>query len=233
MPAVTVRESTAPGSAAFGFLISSFDFSPVAEDEFHDWYDTEHIPERLRIPGFLDIRRWSSIDDPKVSMTTYDLSAPEVLRSPGYLAVGYENNSPWTRRVGWRCIKRLRAEAAQAWPGTSLAPEDAQALLVVAANPVAGRESELALWIDRTCEALAAGDAQTQGVGRDGIAGLRCVRTFIAAAGTHRHVVTYHLDHERLLLDGSLQATVVQPWLDQPAATDLQFTRCRRYVRGG
>jgi hypothetical protein len=237
MPRVSDPGSSVPGSTVFGLLISSFDFSPVAEDEFHDWYDTEHIPERLRIPGFLDIRRWSSIDDPKVSMTTYDLSAPEVLRSPGYLAVGYENNSPWTRRVGWRCIKRLRAEAAQAWPGTSLAPEDAQALLVVAANPVAGRESELAAWIDTTAAALAAGVATdvapTQGVGRDGIAGLRCVRTFIAAVGTHRHVVTYHLDHERLLLDGSLQATVVQPWLDQPAATDLQFTRCRRYVRGG
>lgn len=232
MPVVSDPGSSATGSP-FGLLISSFDFSPVAEDEFHDWYDTEHIPERLRIPGFLDIRRWSSIDDPKVSMTTYDLSSPEVLRSPGYLAVGYENNSPWTRRVGWRCIKRLRAEAAQAWPGSGLAPRDAQALLVVAANPRAGREAELAAWVDTAAAAVAAEVASAQGSGSGANAGLRCVRTFVAAAGTHRHVVTYHLDHERRLLDGSLQAAVVQPWLDQPAAADLQFTRCRRYVRGG
>ena len=209
------------GGGSYGLLISSFDFSPVAEDEFHDWYDTEHIPERLRIPGFLDIRRWSSIDDPKVSMTTYDLASPDVLRSPGYLAVGYENNSPWTRRVGWRCIKRLRAEAAQRWPGSRLAPEGAQALLVVAANPAAGRASELAEWVGRSAAA------------QDTVDGLRCVRTFEASAGTHRHVVTYHLDHECLLQDASVQARVVQPWLDQPAATDLQFTRCRRYTRAG
>ena len=89
-----------------GILISSFDYSPVAEDEFHDWYDTEHIPERARIPGFLDCRRWLGVGLPKVSVTTYELASVDVLRSEGYLAVGYENNSPWTRRVGWRCIKR-------------------------------------------------------------------------------------------------------------------------------
>ncbi|MCE2946368.1 MAG: hypothetical protein ACK515_00545 [bacterium] len=220
-----------PPAGAFGLLISSFDFSPVAEDEFHDWYDTEHIPERLRIPGFLDIRRWSSIDDPKVSMTTYDLASPAVLRSPGYLAVGYENNSPWTRRVGWRCIKRLRAEAVQAWPGRALAPAYAGALLVAAANPAPGREAALEAWVEGHAAGLAPGGAGAQG-GSGAVPGLNGVRAFRAWAGTHRHVVTYHLDHERLLQDPSWQARVVQPWRDQPAAADLQFTRCRRYVRG-
>ena len=35
-----------------GILIAAMDFSNVAEDEFNDWYDTEHIPERQRVPGF-------------------------------------------------------------------------------------------------------------------------------------------------------------------------------------
>jgi hypothetical protein len=26
---------------------------PELTGEFHDWYDTEHVPERARIPGFL------------------------------------------------------------------------------------------------------------------------------------------------------------------------------------
>jgi len=42
---------------AKGILIAAMNFSDVAEDEFHDWYDTEHIPERLRVPGFLSIYR--------------------------------------------------------------------------------------------------------------------------------------------------------------------------------
>ena len=33
---------------AKGVLIAAMDFSNVAEDEFNDWYDTEHIPERQR-----------------------------------------------------------------------------------------------------------------------------------------------------------------------------------------
>ena len=29
---------------ANGLLFASFDYSPAQEDEFHDWYDLEHIP---------------------------------------------------------------------------------------------------------------------------------------------------------------------------------------------
>ena len=54
-----------------GILISSFDYSPVAEDEFHDWYDTEHIPERERIPGFLDCSRWLAVGLPSTTCVRY------------------------------------------------------------------------------------------------------------------------------------------------------------------
>ena len=29
-----------------GLLLAAMDFSAAPEDEFHDWYDLEHIPER-------------------------------------------------------------------------------------------------------------------------------------------------------------------------------------------
>jgi hypothetical protein len=29
-----------------GLLVAAFDFSTAHTDEFHDWYDLEHIPER-------------------------------------------------------------------------------------------------------------------------------------------------------------------------------------------
>ena len=41
-----------------GLLFTAFDFSTAHEDEFHDWYDREHIPERLGVPGFLNAQRW-------------------------------------------------------------------------------------------------------------------------------------------------------------------------------
>ena len=37
---------------ARGILAVAFDFSPTNPDEFHDWYDLEHVPERQAIAGF-------------------------------------------------------------------------------------------------------------------------------------------------------------------------------------
>ena len=39
---------------AKGILIAAMELSAGPEDEFHDWYDLEHVPERLRVPGFVD-----------------------------------------------------------------------------------------------------------------------------------------------------------------------------------
>ena len=76
---------------AKGTLIAAMKIGRAAEDEFHDWYDTEHLPERQRVPGFLVCQRWIGADDPKISVATYDLDNVAVLRSPAYLAIGGEN----------------------------------------------------------------------------------------------------------------------------------------------
>ena len=68
---------------ANGILIAAMDFSAAPEDEFHDWYDLEHVPERLRVPGFLNAERWIGIDNPKISVATYDLDNVGVLQQPG------------------------------------------------------------------------------------------------------------------------------------------------------
>jgi hypothetical protein len=46
------------GQMASGILVPVVDFAGMAEDEFNDWYDLEHIPERLRVPGFVACERW-------------------------------------------------------------------------------------------------------------------------------------------------------------------------------
>ena len=43
---------------AKGILIAAMNIGNAAADEFHDWYDTEHLPERLRVPGFQLCQRW-------------------------------------------------------------------------------------------------------------------------------------------------------------------------------
>src|SRR3954453_21208283 len=98
--ALAVREDPEEETAmAKGILIAAMNIGNAAEDEFHDWYDTEHLPERQRVPGFLLSQRWIGTDDRKVSVATYDLDAIGVLQGPDYQAIGGANLSPWSKRV--------------------------------------------------------------------------------------------------------------------------------------
>jgi hypothetical protein len=129
-----------------GILIAAMNFSDVAEDEFHDWYDTEHVPERLAGPGFLNAERWIGITNPKDSVALYDLDTVGVLHSAPYLAVGGANGSPWTKRVTGRTKPIMRLEGEQIRPGDALAPAGAAALLVSALNVAPEHESEFNEW---------------------------------------------------------------------------------------
>src|SRR2546423_7786716 len=131
-----------------GILIAAMDFSNIAEDEFNDWYDTEHIPERQRVPGFLVCQRWIGADNPKQSVATYDLENMSVLQSPGYRAIGGENLSPWSKRVTGRVQRLVRFEGEQILPGDKASPENAGGLLLVGMTPAAAVESAFNAWYD-------------------------------------------------------------------------------------
>ena len=60
---------------AKGILIAAMDFSAAPEDASSTTGTTsEHIPERLRIKGFINADRWIATDNPKRNAgKTYDL----------------------------------------------------------------------------------------------------------------------------------------------------------------
>ena len=101
-----------------GLLVAAFDFSTAHTDEFHDWYDLEHIPERQGVPGFGACERWISDERPTVSVATYDLDSVDVLRSKAYASVAYGNLSVWSKRVTAMCKRLLRFEGTQITPVT-------------------------------------------------------------------------------------------------------------------
>ena len=78
-------------NTSMGLLVAGFNYAGVNEDEFNAWYDTEHIPERERVPGFINCERWIGADDPKVSIATYDLESLSVLASDAYRRIAGEN----------------------------------------------------------------------------------------------------------------------------------------------
>jgi hypothetical protein len=64
--------------------------NPPADDEagFNAWYDDEHVPNRLALPGFLSARRYKAVHDADAGgpryMALYDLESTDVLQRPDY-----------------------------------------------------------------------------------------------------------------------------------------------------
>jgi hypothetical protein len=166
---------------AKGTLIAAMAIGRAAEDEFHDWYDTEHLPERQRVPGFLVCARWIGATDPRVSVATYDLETHGVLKSPAYLAIGGENLSPWSKRITAKVDRLMRFEGDQILPGDQLSPAHAGGLLLNAMNIAPEVEAEFNEWYDKEhIPALAA------------VPGVLCARRF-RGTGNRKYVALYHL----------------------------------------
>jgi hypothetical protein len=61
----------------------------VDEAEFHDWYDHEHGPARLTVPGIGPAYRYRALDELKPPwLALYELDRPDVIESPDYQALG-------------------------------------------------------------------------------------------------------------------------------------------------
>ncbi len=100
-----------------GLLLASMEPASVSEEEFHDWYDTEHLPERAGIDGFLTARRFVCIQGWPRYVALYDLRHVGVLKEPEYVALSGTRFSPWSKRVLAGVRGQFRAEGVQLSPG--------------------------------------------------------------------------------------------------------------------
>lgn len=75
-----------PGDAARspGLLHVVMRVRPECEADFHAWYDEEHIPDRLRCPGFLRARRFAAADGSGRYLAIYDLEDVAALDAEEY-----------------------------------------------------------------------------------------------------------------------------------------------------
>ena len=208
---------------ARGELIAALDFSNVAEDEFNDWYDQEHIPERQRVPGFLGCHRWLGADNAKHSVATYDLDSLAVLKSPSYLAIGGENLSPWSKRVTARCRRLLRFAGDQILPGDKIVPHNAGGLLLVGMTPAPQVETEFNAWYDTEhVPALAR------------VPGVLCARRFRSDSGNPKYVALYHLASPEVITGPEWKQaseSTPMPQHIRPQISDRLRLVCRKYQR--
>jgi hypothetical protein len=209
---------------AKGLLVAAFDFSTAHADEFHDWYDLEHIPERRAIPGFGACERWIGEDEPTLAVATYDLDSIEVLRDKAYRSIAYGNLSVWSKRVTTMCKRLLRFEGTQLAPGDAAAPEGAGGLLLNAMNVAPEVEDDFNAWYDQEhLPALA------------GVPGTLAARRYRSgeAQGSHRYVAIYHLTSPSVARSKAWIDAVETPWTARirPHFRDRLRILARGYVR--
>ena len=100
-----------------GFLLVSMEPPPLIEEEYNDWYDTEHIPGRAAIKGFESARRFVCVSGWPKYLSFYDLADIGVLESEPYKKASWGGFSPWTKRMLPKMRGQYRASGEQIYPG--------------------------------------------------------------------------------------------------------------------
>jgi hypothetical protein len=90
-----------PGAAASpngagGVVLVSMDVEPTREDEFNDWYDTEHIPHLSRVPGVIMARRFRALRGSPRYVALYHVEDTDIYATRAWTAA---NETPWMLRM--------------------------------------------------------------------------------------------------------------------------------------
>ena len=118
------------------------------EEQFNEWYDTEHIPIRMQVPGFCCARRYKHVDA-KGYLAVYEMEHRGVLQSEEYRMIKenpseltkwmLQNVTGFTRYTG----ELISEQINQAFAGD---PYDAPILYAVMFTVPEERESEFDEW---------------------------------------------------------------------------------------
>ncbi len=125
-----------------GLLAVWNDITAADEPEFNAWYEGEHFPERLAVPGFLSARRYRDASAPQRYAAIYDTASIAVLTSPDYRE-RLAHPSPRTRAIMPRFGNMTRAACEVVFDlGAMRAPGRVLACIELDATPAdAARES--------------------------------------------------------------------------------------------
>ena len=167
---------------ANGLLAVWTDIAPEAEREFNDWYNTEHIPQLLGVPGFLSGRRYQAVDGEPKYLALYDLTDAEVMKSDAFRQVR-ELPTEWTKKM--RPLFRNTAIGVyrQIFSHGTQPAQDADFVLTVRLNIPADKEQDFNAWynVDHVPALV-------------GVPGVYCARRYAAVEGDPKYLALYELN---------------------------------------
>lgn len=127
-----------------GLLLAFTDPAEGTADAFNAWYDDEHTPNRLTVPGIFNARRYVAVESGSPAyMALYDLESPETLGRPEYRRL-YAEQSDREKAImaSIKIDRRVLRLVLDGEPWT----EDAPYQMTVSLQPPDGAESDLVAW---------------------------------------------------------------------------------------
>ena len=199
----------------------------VDEAEFHDWYDHEHGPARLSVPGLGPAYRYRALDELKPTwLALYELDRPDVIESPEYKALGAKA-SDRDRSVGARLAtldRRVYEQISEDGSPVGRNPDPAPVILAVAMSVPEGSEDDLDAWYTEEHIPML---LKVPGWRR--IRRFRLTRALDAPGpgepGAPAFLSVHELAGPEVLEDPGFLAAISTPWRDRVVASALQRER--------
>jgi hypothetical protein len=190
----------------------------VDEAEFHDWYDHEHGPARLTVPGFRGALRYRALDDQKPTwLALYDVDGPAVIDSPSYRSLATQaSDRDKLVAAGLAALERRVYE--QISEDGSPAGKPAPVILAVALSVPAAAEDDLSAWYTEEHIPML---LKVPGWRR--IRRFRLVRSLDAPGPEFLSV--HELTGPEVLEDAGYLAAISTPWRDRVVASALRRER--------
>lgn len=178
------------GAKNYGLLLVMMEPSSTVEEEFNEWYDTEHVPTRLSVHGFLSSERYIVQEGYPKYLALFDLESPGVLKSDEYIRVSGAHPSPWSRRMFRHIRGTKRNVYEQTFPGNSPVTKESDGLLLIAEDVDLSKEEEISQWyVKEHIPCL-----------RD-IKSVISVRRFICIEGSPKYLSLYEIEEVDSLKD--------------------------------
>ncbi|MGE0683061.1 MAG: hypothetical protein AB7P69_19430 [Candidatus Binatia bacterium] len=171
------------GQVAQGLLAVWTDVAPEAEREFNEWYNTEHIPQLLGVPGFLSGRRYQAVEGEPKYLALYELAIPEVLKTDAFRQVR-ESPTEWSKKIIPLFRNTAIGEYRQIFSCSNHPAPEAEFVLTVRLNIPTEKEEEFNQWYNI--------DHLPALVGVPGVAG---ARRYQAVAGDPKYLAVYEMNN--------------------------------------
>ena len=165
-----------------GLLAVWTDIAPEAEAEFNQWYNTEHIPQLLGVPGFLTGRRYQAVEGKPQYLALYELTDVDVLKGDAFRQVR-EMPTEWTKKM--RPLLRNTTVAAyqKIFAHGAKPVQPAEFVLTVRLNTPSDKEKEFNEWynIDHVPALV-------------GVPGVYCAARYLSVDSDPKYLAVYEMN---------------------------------------